>query len=738
MFALPTISPKESWTSEFNLDDKVETSQKEVGDGASSRVYIGRLHGITVAVKQLKCYSPRLASGLIKSYERLFHLRHDNIVQVLRICPRVGCIVMEYCQKLIHGHTLRTLGDLLLYYASDLPVQLRIAALCDVAEGLQYLYSQSLTHGDIKPHNVLDTGSDQEFVFKITDYACVMHINNSQLSSRSSSLKQLMTPGYVAPELISDTGTYLTPTKASDIYSFAILAYEVAFCCDPWPKVSMQLIESVRKGYRPVIPHNASKFISAIVQEYWQHESSSRPYASQVSQLLGKHLDNLTSDDVHVNFNDTQTTAVLEFGTVSMPNNEEEKCVNPYPQNTVSAHPITQLESSDNFVATINSQAPLNHSQSALECGINDSTQSCLSTVSRDVDDFDANLDDDLVVDPAQISSASCSAFDDEVIMPDSDSQTAYQNMSNDSYNDMSHSFFSDTSSIDKVKTDLCIKELKEFQVQAISAVGHGNDVILVQPTGSGKSLCFIVPALLSPNKVCIVVEPLVAIINNQVDALQRKGIDALALGGAAGNLKSKNYRRVFNGNTSDIPRLAFCTPEYLFGTPATSSSSGSPGLFHSLKAIQATVSMITIDGAHTIFGRMPDYRPAFDDMQQLKEMPCPIVCMSATLTRSQVDILKQKYLRSDKCLVFTKGVHRENLQLCLQRYRRCRLVSAEQFIEDDNESDKENKPDCTPSSLTSMWLDSVYKIEPLFKDHSTVLYLDFVRDVEEITDSLK
>ena len=66
MFALPTISPKESWTSEFNLDDKVETSQKEVGDGASSRVYIGRLHGMTVAVKQLKCYSPRLASGLIK------------------------------------------------------------------------------------------------------------------------------------------------------------------------------------------------------------------------------------------------------------------------------------------------------------------------------------------------------------------------------------------------------------------------------------------------------------------------------------------------------------------------------------------------------------------------------------------------------------------------------------------------------------------------------------------------
>ena len=59
-----------------------------------------------------------------------------------------------------------------------------------------------------------------------------------------------MTPGYLAPELISDMGSYLNPTKASDVYSFAILAYEVAFCYDPWLNVSMQLIDSVRRGYR--------------------------------------------------------------------------------------------------------------------------------------------------------------------------------------------------------------------------------------------------------------------------------------------------------------------------------------------------------------------------------------------------------------------------------------------------------------------------------------------------------
>ena len=62
-----------------------------------------------------------------------------------------------------------------------------------------------------------------------------------------------------------------------------------------------------------------------------------------------------------------------------------------------------------------------------------------------------------------------------------------------------------------------------------------------MQPTGSGKSVCFILPALVFPGKVSLVVEPVVAVIINQVEALQKKGIKALALGRAAGSKKSLN-----------------------------------------------------------------------------------------------------------------------------------------------------------------------------------------------------
>ena len=77
--------------------------------------------------------------------------------------------------------------------------------------------------------------------------------------------------------------------------------------------------------------------------------------------------------------------------------------------------------------------------------------------------------------------------------------------------------------------------------------------------------MCFTFPALLNPGKVCVVVEPLVAIINNQVESLVKKGIDGLALGGAVESKKrSPNFRRVFR--SSSPPNLAVCTPEYLFG----------------------------------------------------------------------------------------------------------------------------------------------------------------------------
>ena len=68
---------------------------------------------------------------------------------------------------------------------------------------------------------------------------------------------------------------------------------------------------------------------------------------------------------------------------------------------------------------------------------------------------------------------------------------------------------------------------------------------------------------------------------------------------------------------------------------------------------------------------------------------------MSSTLTNSQVDTLKQKYVRSDRCLILTKGVYLQNLQLCVQCYNHRKQHDLEDgMVHVDDDSDKENDPD--------------------------------------------
>ena len=153
------------------------------------------------------------------------------------------------------------------------------------------------------------------------------------------------------------------------------------------------------------------------------------------------------------------------------------------------------------------------------------------------------------------------------------------------------------------------------------------------------------------------------AIITNQVDALARKGVDAVALGKIAGNDKSKNFHRVFH-STTNIPRLAYCTPEYLFGKPPKGGLSGSSGQFSRLLARSDYISLIAIDEAHKIFDRMPDYRPAFDALKRFREMPCPIIAMSATLNSHQVEILQKDFMHDEECVVLSRSANRSNLKL--------------------------------------------------------------------------
>ena len=616
-------------------------------------------------------FLPQYAPSLVKAYEKSFFLHHPKVVQTFGICPDSGWIILELCQMKLGTQNVHTLLDVITVYSSgELPMDLRIAALADVIEGIEYLHSNGVVHGDIKPLNVLVCGDGiSEFTFKVADYASYM-ANPSQ-TSHSMTLKQMMTPGYMAPEVFPNQGaagcSTQKPSKASDIYSFAIMAYEVVFLCQAWDNVHIALMESVKQGQRPVIPSEADEWVSNLIKECWLGDPEARPTAAAVSQIFENYLVQSEDDTVHVTAMVTDSTAEYDndFGRPNSP----------------LSRGASQPEASTNSLSdepTFDSITEGDQS-SSVHSGSNSELQLLLSSQSDEL-------------------------------------QTA--------------------------KAQLKITELKRFQLDCLAAIKRGEDVVLVQPTGSGKSVCFTLPALLSPGKVSVVVEPVVAIIINQVETLQRKGIDAIAMGRAAGTKKSANFQRVFQ--SSDLPSMVFCTPEYLFGTPSSASYSGTSGQFQSFLSNKDMFCIIAIDEAHKIFDRMPDYRPAFDAMKQLKQLNCPIIAMSATLTDRQISVLRKEYLRNDKCVVLTNGVHRDNLQISFQRYRRRRCQTFDDEVSDDDNDDGSNveiarSSKADPMSVNpSLWGEAVAKIKCTMNGRSTVLYLDFVRDVEDVSEFLK
>ena len=122
--------------------------------------------------KALKIYVPRLAPSFVEAYEPLFNLSHPNIAQVHGICPQTVLIILEYCSKSVNGFTVTTLAGLLLHLGNGIPMELRLLALIDTAEGVQYLHHKNIVHGDIKLQNILVCGATEDnFVFKTTDYA---------------------------------------------------------------------------------------------------------------------------------------------------------------------------------------------------------------------------------------------------------------------------------------------------------------------------------------------------------------------------------------------------------------------------------------------------------------------------------------------------------------------------------------------------------------------------------------
>jgi ATP-dependent DNA helicase RecQ len=187
----------------------------------------------------------------------------------------------------------------------------------------------------------------------------------------------------------------------------------------------------------------------------------------------------------------------------------------------------------------------------------------------------------------------------------------------------------------------------REPQEEIINQTLSKQNSIVLLPTGGGKSLCYQIPALLSKG-VCIVVSPLIALIQDQVNSLNEKGIKAIAL---TSQLSKEDTIIAFDN-------LQFGNYKFLYVSPEKLQSA-----FIKDKIKQLQVSIIAIDEAHCISEWGHDFRPSYLKLNELLEIHqnATVIALTATATTIVLNDIK-KQLQIDSFKLFKKSFHRKNL----------------------------------------------------------------------------
>ena len=177
-------------------------------------------------------------------------------------------------------------------------------------------------------------------------------------------------------------------------------------------------------------------------------------------------------------------------------------------------------------------------------------------------------------------------------------------------------------------------REFRPLQREIIADVLAGKDTLALLPTGGGKSVCFQVPALCMEG-ICLVITPLISLMKDQVEQLQKKGIAAVAIfAGMPWQAVEKAFRDAVRG---DI-KFLYLSPERL-----------QTRLFSDYLR-DLPLSLITVDEAHCISHWGYDFRPAYLKIGSLRQLvpDVPILALTATATRRvREDIMQQLGFRS-------------------------------------------------------------------------------------------
>lgn len=187
----------------------------------------------------------------------------------------------------------------------------------------------------------------------------------------------------------------------------------------------------------------------------------------------------------------------------------------------------------------------------------------------------------------------------------------------------------------------------RQGQEAIIDSILDGNDTLALLPTGGGKSVCFQVPALVKPG-ICIVVSPLIALMKDQVEHLQKRGIAAAAI---YSGMHYRDIDRILDNAVFGGLKFLYLSPERLTTELAQE------------RIRKMDVNLLAVDEAHCISQWGYDFRPPYLQIAEIRAFipDTPVLALTATATpKVREDICEKLQFRKKQ--IFQQSFMRSNL----------------------------------------------------------------------------
>ncbi|KIW63064.1 hypothetical protein PV04_09942 [Phialophora macrospora] len=222
----------------------------------------------------------------------------------------------------------------------------------------------------------------------------------------------------------------------------------------------------------------------------------------------------------------------------------------------------------------------------------------------------------------------------------------------------MQHPWSKDVASALKKKFHL--HGFRHNQLEAINATLAGKDTFVLMPTGGGKSLCYQLPAIINSGRtrgVTVVVSPLLSLMQDQVDHLQKLHIQAHLINGNS-TPEARNWVRqaLQDPHPEEVLQLLYVTPEMLGKSQAMVSA------FEALYR-RKRLARIVIDEAHCVSQWGHDFRPDYKSLGEVRKRfkEVPVMALTATATENvKIDVMHNLGMKDAE--VFTQSFNRPNL----------------------------------------------------------------------------